>query len=46
VTWRIRSAIRKIAAVHPALGRHLENSVHTGTYCAYNPERSIDWRLA
>src|SRR4030095_1485750 len=24
VTWRIRSAIRKAVAVHPALGRHLE----------------------
>lgn len=46
VTWRIRSAIRKVAAVHPSLGRHLENSVHTGTYCAYNPERPIDWRVS
>src|SRR5690606_23996789 len=27
VTWRIRSAIRKIAVVHPSLGRHLEHSV-------------------
>lgn len=43
VTWRIRSAIRKIAAVHPALGRHLENSVRTGTYCVYSPERPIRW---
>lgn len=45
VTWRIRSAIRKIAAAHPALGRHLENSVRTGTFCAYEPERPVDWRL-
>lgn len=45
VTWRIRSAIRKIAAVHPALGRHLENSVRTGTYCVYSPERPIDWTV-
>ena len=45
VTWRIRSAIRKAVAVHPALGRHLENSVRTGTYCSYAPEKPIDWML-
>lgn len=45
VTWRIRSAVRKIAMLHPALGRHLENSVRTGTYCSYQPERSVDWQL-
>ena len=45
VTWRIRSAIRKAIAVHPALGRHLENSVRTGTYCTYAPEKTMDWVL-
>jgi TolB-like protein/tetratricopeptide (TPR) repeat protein len=45
VTWRIRSAIRKIAAAHPPLGRHLENAIRTGTRCAYRPETSLDWRL-
>ena len=45
VTWRIRNAIRKIAAAHPALGRHLENAVRTGTYCAYAPDRPVDWTL-
>jgi len=45
VTWRIRSAISRIEAVHPALGRHLKNSVRTGTFCAYEPERRVDWRL-
>ena len=45
VTWRIRSAVRKIATVHPALGRHLENSIRTGTYCSYQPERPIDWDI-
>lgn len=43
VTWRIRSAIRKIAVVHPSLGRHLANSVRTGTYCSYTPERPVTW---
>jgi predicted ATPase len=45
VTWRIRSAISRIEAVHPALGRHLKNSIRTGTFCAYSPERPVDWRL-
>jgi tetratricopeptide (TPR) repeat protein len=45
VTWRIRSAVRKIATIHPALGRHLDNSVRTGTYCSYQPERPIDWHF-
>jgi TolB-like protein/tetratricopeptide (TPR) repeat protein len=45
VTWRIRSAIRKAVSVHPALGRHLENSVRTGTYCRYAPEKPVEWIL-
>jgi TolB-like protein/tetratricopeptide (TPR) repeat protein len=45
VTWRIRNAIRKIATAHPVLGRHLENAVRTGTYCAYSPDRPVDWAL-
>ena len=43
VTWRIRNAIRKIASVHPLLGRHLDNAIRTGTYCAYVPEKTVDW---
>jgi predicted ATPase len=43
VTWRIRSALTKIEAAHPALGRHLRNSVRTGTFCSYRPERMVDW---
>jgi hypothetical protein len=45
VTWRLRSAIRKIAEAHPALGRHLDNSIRTGTYCAYEPESPLEWLL-
>jgi TolB-like protein/tetratricopeptide (TPR) repeat protein len=44
VTWRIRSAIRKIDTAHPALGRHLSNAIRTGTFCSYTPERPIQWR--
>ncbi len=44
VTWRIRSAIRKIDEAHEALGRHLSVAVRTGTFCSYTPERELDWR--
>jgi predicted ATPase len=43
VTWRIRSALSKIEDTHPALGRHLRNSVRTGTFCSYRPERPVEW---
>jgi predicted ATPase/tetratricopeptide (TPR) repeat protein len=45
VTWRIRSAISRVDAIHPALGRHLRNSVRTGTFCAYMPEQPVSWQL-
>lgn len=43
VTWRIRSAISKIEQAHPSLGKHLSNSVQTGTFCSYEPERDVEW---
>jgi TolB-like protein/tetratricopeptide (TPR) repeat protein len=45
VTWRIRHAVRKLAAANPALGRHLENSLRTGAFCAYVPEQPVAWRF-
>lgn len=45
VTQRIRSTIRRLGAVHPELGRHLEASITTGTYCVYRPEHPVDWQL-
>jgi TolB-like protein/tetratricopeptide (TPR) repeat protein len=45
VTWRIRNAIKKIGSAHPRLGRHLENSVRTGTFCVYEPEAPANWTL-
>ena len=44
VTWRIRNALTKVEEAHPALGRHLRNSVRTGTFCSYRPEREVEWR--
>jgi len=43
VRWRIRAAVRHAAQAHPALGRHLENSVRTGTWCSYRPETAMMW---
>ncbi len=45
VTWRIRHAVRKLHEVHQPLGRHLENSLRTGTFCAYRPEQPVAWRF-
>ena len=45
VTWRIRSAIKKIESAHPALGRHLANAIRTGTFCCYEPEKALEWHL-
>jgi flagellar motility protein MotE (MotC chaperone) len=43
VTWRIRNAIAKIEIVHPTLGKHLSNTIKTGTVCKYSPEKNIQW---
>jgi len=43
VTWRIRHAIKKLESVHPTLARHLGNSVKTGVFCSYSPERDTRW---
>lgn len=44
VTWRIRSAIKKVAEVHPALAKHLDISIKTGVFCEYTPEYEVDWQ--
>jgi hypothetical protein len=44
VTQRIRGTIRRLAAVHPELGRHLDASVTTGTFCCYDPEHPVVWQ--
>jgi hypothetical protein len=45
VTYRVRAAIRKLEQVHPDLGRHLSNSVRTGTWCSYRPENETTWTI-
>ncbi len=43
VTWRIRTAIKKIKESHTSLGNHLSNSIRTGLFCAYTPEIETKW---
>ena len=45
VTWRIRSSIKKLQEVHPSLGKHLSASVKTGTFCAYRPDKVVEWEM-
>jgi hypothetical protein len=45
VTQRIRAALERIDTHHPALGRHLRNSIRTGTFCSYRPEGPVAWEL-
>lgn len=41
VTRTIRAALRRIAAVHPELGAHLDATVRTGNHIAYRPDPRI-----
>jgi hypothetical protein len=45
VTSRLREAIRRIEAVLPELGAHLDRSVVTGTTCRYQPVEPVSWSL-
>jgi len=45
VTNRIRQSMAKIDGVIPDLGRHLANSIRTGSFCSYTPEAPVKWRL-
>jgi hypothetical protein len=40
VTRAIRQAIARVAEHHPELGQHLDQTIRTGTYCAYVPDPS------
>jgi len=46
VTRALHSAVARIAASHPALGRHLAVTVRTGRVCAYTPDPRlpVQWR--
>ncbi|HEY8170059.1 MAG TPA: AAA family ATPase [Candidatus Limnocylindria bacterium] len=46
VTRAIRNALERLSGESPALGRHLEATVRTGTYCSYTPDprAPITWQ--
>lgn len=41
VTRAIRAALARIADQSPALGRHFDATIRTGTFCSYNPDPRI-----
>jgi hypothetical protein len=43
-TRAVRTALTEIEAEHPELGRHLRDSVRTGTYCRYAPAAAEEVR--
>ena len=45
VAERIRAAVARVSTAHPTLGKHLRNSIRTGTFCSYRPEAHVDWKL-
>ena len=47
VTRAIRAAVSRIGEQSPALGSHLDATVHTGTFCSYVPDPRVPmtWEL-
>jgi hypothetical protein len=45
VAWRIRHAIKKLQTGHPTLARHFSNSIKTGVFCSYTPEKETRWSV-
>jgi hypothetical protein len=43
VTTRIKDALRRLEAAHPAAARHLRRSLRTGTFCTYDPDPTVAW---
>ena len=46
VTKVLRTQIGKLLDVHPALGRHLRDTVRMGTVCVYAPPTPVEWDVA
>lgn len=44
VTRAIGAALKRLAAHHPALGRHLAVTIRTGTFCSYTPDPRVPVR--
>lgn len=41
----VSAALRAVRRHDEPLWRHLVNTIKTGTYCVYEPDRRIDWEL-
>jgi hypothetical protein len=46
VTKVLRTQIGKLLDLHPALGRHLRDTVRLGTVCVYAPPTPVAWDVA
>lgn len=48
VTRAVKAVIRRIARGNANLGRYLETTIHTGTFCSYRPDprMEVTWTLA
>jgi hypothetical protein len=46
VTKVLRTQIGKLLDLHPALGRHLRDTVRMGTVCVYAPPSPVEWDVA
>ncbi len=45
VALRIRIALDRIDEVLPAMAHHLRRAVRTGTFCLYEPEQPLRWKM-
>ena len=45
VSGRIRESIEKIRLQLPELARHLDESITTGSSCAYRPAQALTWQI-
>jgi tetratricopeptide (TPR) repeat protein len=45
VTTRVRDALKRLDAAHPAAAAHLRRSIRTGTFCVYEPVAAVVWEV-
>jgi tetratricopeptide (TPR) repeat protein len=47
VTRSIKYALHRLTREHPSLAEYLTATIHTGTYCSYEPDPrvAVEWRL-
>jgi hypothetical protein len=45
VTKVLRTQIGKLLSLHPALGRHLSDTIRTGRVCVYAPPTPVSWEV-